>query len=315
MPGEWKAFRVGDPAPKGFNRDCMPLETVAHVAHLEAASRIVKDEKLRAGLIFDKSKLNQDRILVNWLSPNEWSDGYRYGNVRFQYNFKNLIKNMKYYWVEKIAYGVPACRILITSNDYTERLDSYEPSIGDGPWWYDKIGDSHYWNGNFCLEFMVERDLALEECLETDFVRHHKRFCNDNPITCKELGKVGQDVGAAFIARVLGERLNVTPLKMSRFDYASKGNLPSEALTFAVREIFGRLRKVTCSGNVKVANITAAAHFAKALLHCVAIDDVGVEHFGAVFESQDDLLYSCNYVISEAFHLIDCTSFFQTPAF
>jgi hypothetical protein len=75
---------------------------------------IVESGLIRKGLVFDESKLNKERILVTWFSPNYWGPGYRYGNVRFDVDFESMVSGKHYYWVESIAYGIAACRILVT---------------------------------------------------------------------------------------------------------------------------------------------------------------------------------------------------------
>lgn len=139
----WYQFRVGSPAEKENSR--LPLSEIYHVAHLESAHRIVVDGTIRSGLIFDKSKLNKERIQVAWLSPNHWHHGYRYGSVSFIFDWKTLVAGRRAYWVESIAYGVEACRILLTKKTYDEHhaLTLYEPTIGNGPWWFDKKSRTH----------------------------------------------------------------------------------------------------------------------------------------------------------------------------
>ena len=44
------------------------LKTLYHVVHIPVARRILEDGRLRAGLIYDESKLRRSRISVTWLS-------------------------------------------------------------------------------------------------------------------------------------------------------------------------------------------------------------------------------------------------------
>ena len=62
-----------------------------------AQPRIAEDRRLRADLIFDKSKLKERRIRVVWLSPNDWDNdgGFRYGNVRFTYDWASLVEDKR----------------------------------------------------------------------------------------------------------------------------------------------------------------------------------------------------------------------------
>ena len=142
---EWSEFSVGSPstASNWTNPDCQPLTHIYHVTHLAAAHEVFAKGRLRAGLVFDKSKLNTHRILVNWLSPNSWAYGYRYGNVRFVFSWPDLIEGLRFYWVEAMSYGIKAPRILATANNYDGLLQPYDPTSGDGPWWYDQKSQQH----------------------------------------------------------------------------------------------------------------------------------------------------------------------------
>jgi len=207
---EWQRFRVGTPSRgRGFNPDCCPLVTVAHVAHVDTAASIIRDRAIRAGLVFDKSKLRTRRVLVSWFSPNHWHHGYRYGNVGFEIDWRKLIKNRDAYWVESIAYGVEACRILLTSVDRSSRLTRYDPAVGDGPWWYDEEADEHYWNGECCLEIMVEGEIPLKDVSAIHFQKHHARQCNIDAATCADRDVGARQGGARFLAILCGNELKL----------------------------------------------------------------------------------------------------------
>ena len=115
--------------------DCCRLAQVYHVTHIDVGWRILTEGKIKAGLVCDESKLKTERILVTWVSPNDWTGagGFRYGNVRFSFDWEPLIRDMNYYWVESVAYRTPASRVLITGKDYGGILDEYDPTAGDGP--------------------------------------------------------------------------------------------------------------------------------------------------------------------------------------
>lgn len=202
---EWVKFKVGSSLSQG----CEPFDAISHVAHVHAAVDILQTKKIRAGLVFDESKLNDCRLLVTWLSPNSWSNGFRYGNIRFNFSLKRIIQEKKYYWVEAIAYKIPACRILISDKKHDD-LKEYNPNDGDGPWWYDHKRDTHFFNNNFCLEFMVEDDIVIEResLVSIDLVNHHKDWCSENccnPKNCGQLGMHSQKAGALFIATLVGQ--------------------------------------------------------------------------------------------------------------
>ncbi|MGE3075156.1 MAG: hypothetical protein AB7N24_15485 [Dehalococcoidia bacterium] len=180
---------------------------MSHVAHVPTAYRIVEDQQLRADLVFDKSKLNTYRARVVWLSPNDWTNagGFRYGNVSFAFPWERIIEGRHYYWVESMAYGVEACRILVTSNDWSKELEPYDPAKDDGPWRLDADG-GHYWNGTYCLEVMVEDDVSLDMSTGVGFVGHHPKRCSIDPKNCFYLGKREREAGAEFLATLVSRR-------------------------------------------------------------------------------------------------------------
>jgi hypothetical protein len=189
----------------------MPFSEVSHVAHFSSALDILRDKAIRAGLVYDESKLNKDRILVSWLSPNYWGTGFRYGTVQFSFNWESICESKNCYWVESIPYSIKACRILLTSKSY-ENLRKYDPRKGDGPWWYDKDSNTHYFNNRYCLEFMIEDDLDIRSDAHIDFVKHHPQYCSAhryNPSVCRELGMSGSIAAAFLVSGLIARRIRV----------------------------------------------------------------------------------------------------------
>jgi hypothetical protein len=179
---EWHAFRVDSATSFGSR----PLNRIWHVSHLRYAKRIFEDDSIRAGLVYDKSKLNKSRTRVVWLSPNDWNYGSRYGNVRFEFDWKSLIEGCLFYWVESINYQPRAARILISADEHGD-LEPYDPAKDNGPWILED--GEHLWNGSFCLEVMLERDIPLSDCTKIDFTRHHDNQCCIEPWwECRDRG-------------------------------------------------------------------------------------------------------------------------------
>jgi hypothetical protein len=236
-PKPWEKYKVGTKSERAnwVNASCQELDVVYHVAHLETAERILKDNCCRAGLIYDKSKLKSERILVNWLSPNTWANGSRYGNVAFQMDFKKLIENRDFYWVESIPYSPDACRILITENDHDHHLLKYDPRVGTGPWYYDEEEDTHYWNGTYTLEFMLEDDMSLSDFSAICFFDHHPNFCNISPETCAEKNLQGSIAGERFVAGIMANNL---PVNVKHFRESKRGKYqPTQLLINAIDKI------------------------------------------------------------------------------
>ncbi len=104
---EWEDYKIKG----GFATTGTELNTVRHVAHAPTACRIIEDRKIKAGLVYDESRLKKSRISVTWVSANTWAWGSIYGTVEFRFNWKQLIERKKIYWVEAITtYRPDACR-------------------------------------------------------------------------------------------------------------------------------------------------------------------------------------------------------------
>lgn len=232
----WKKYSVGLPStkPNWTEPDCQPFSEISHVTHLESALNILSLKKIQAGLIFDKSKLNNERILVNWLSPNSWSDGYRYGNIRFIFDFNILVQNKNYYWVEDIAYGIAACRILITSKIHTStNMIPYDPTNAQGPWYHDNKKNIHYYNPQTTLEIMIEEDLLPSNALKIDFVDHHKNMCNNDYKKCADLGLHNSSAAASFISRLISRGIS-TPLSLHQYN---KNSIAFQSWLSGIRQL------------------------------------------------------------------------------
>ena len=220
-PPEWQKFKVGQPSskPDWVNSDCQLLDSVFHIAHIPVALEILRVGSLVPRLVYDKSKLNQRRITVTWLSPNYWHQGSRYGNVQFKFNWKKLVNGLgkRFYWVEAIdEYNPTACRILITKQDHSNEPDlvKYDPESGDGPWWWNKSDDTHWWNGKYCLEIMAEGELPVAKCEAVNFVDHHLHGCCINHKTCQDKGLDKEKAGSLFLAAAVSQEMDISSLNL-----------------------------------------------------------------------------------------------------
>ncbi|MBL8633640.1 MAG: hypothetical protein JNM40_10480 [Myxococcales bacterium] len=290
----WQSFRVGAPSsnPGWTNPNCQELRTVAHVTHLPNARRIAEDGRIRADLVFDRSKLNTERIRVVWLSPNDWTNagGFRYGNVRFQYDWNSLIQEKRYYWVESISYGISACRILVTDKDYSTSLEPYDPQVGDGPWWLSSSGQ-HYWNGNHCLEFMIEGDISLTDSYNIDFVKHHVSYCNIDPRTCTYRDRGDREAGQDFLA-LLGSEKKTWSLT-SALETKDGATVPNRAFNTAFTDLMFKIRTSinVLSWGALTASDALARLIARAVLHSLSppSDWKDATILAAQFQNRDEL--------------------------
>jgi len=304
---EWKQFVVGKLSTQKYwsEPSCQSFNEVFHVSHIQSALNIVSEGKLKSGLIFDESKLNEERILVNWVSPNDWdgAGGFRYGHIRFTFNWKKLIEGMNFFWVESIAYGIPACRILVTKKDYSDTLQLYDPTLRDGPWWYDEENDKHYRNGNYCLEIMVERDLHLSEAIKLDFVRHHPSYCC-LPNICKEQKLRKAEAGSIFIAGIVHRNIDYDGPKFYKM---KKNKLRIDwAFEESIDYIWRYLEDFDNFSGTLNSKSVAALPLSRAILSAYAnSNDDEFEKIVPFFESQKSLKYSCAKMIARTFGLPD----------
>jgi hypothetical protein len=309
---EWTRFRVGSPSTdtNWVNPDCQRLSTVYHVVHLDIALRITADGKLKAGLVFDRSKLNTERILVTWLSPNNWTGagGFRYGNVRFAFDWEQLVQRKRYYWVESIAYGVPACRILITSNDYGDKLEEYDPTLKNGPWWYNRENNQHYWNGNYCLEIMLEQDLDIEESIGTDFVDHHPQYCSVGAAQCTSRGLRHDRASVLFVAALVGQGIDPSNLKLTQSTSLGYYQNHLHRAWVQLRNDLQRL-EVAYGGPITFRH-PAALPLARAICNTYSQSrQHDLSRLISLFQSEDSMTESCAAAIADHFQVTDLNTF------
>jgi hypothetical protein len=174
------------------------LNTVYHIAHLGDSLRIIEDRKVQASLVADESVLRNTRIRVSWLSANTWYGSF-YGNVRFWFDWEDIVAGKNLYWVEAITHYNPTeYRILVTNRE-SKRLMRYKP-VAPAPVIFDRDQQKWYWNLRKTSAFMIEADLSLDECRRVDFVNHHESICRRSPGKCEMMRAKGKNVGARLLA-------------------------------------------------------------------------------------------------------------------
>jgi hypothetical protein len=205
MPQEWDRFKF----EIGLGNSS-ELTTVRHVAHVPFARRIVEDRRIKAGLIYDESRLNTSRISVAWVSANTWGPGSIYGTVEFQFAWADLIAGQKIYWVEAMNYSPNAYRLLLSKRDVPAGLiNPYDPEKDEGPL---RLKDGQYfWNNGYTSEFMIEEDLSLDRCTGLDFVQHHQQYCRPFGKGCEDriMQPSPHRTGGRMLAFVLGNGLRI----------------------------------------------------------------------------------------------------------
>jgi hypothetical protein len=233
MSEPWTEFAFRIPTAESRFGTCVKLDPIYHVTHINSALRILDDREVGRRLISDESVLNKSRITVVWLSPDFWNDGFRYGNVRFAYDFSDIVAKRKIYWVEVIRYSNPACRFIVSDKDLSHLpVIPYDPSVEDGPL---RFSNGNWWrNGKCTLEIMLDDDLPLANCRAVDFVLHHPRQCALHGSGCRDRGADGHEAAARFMAYVLARDIDCV-------DDAMKITEPREKLSFAADSGLSRL--------------------------------------------------------------------------
>ncbi|MBZ9703253.1 MULTISPECIES: hypothetical protein [unclassified Mesorhizobium] len=202
MP-EWDEYRIAIPKDGERADNVSELMEVHHVVHAPAARAILEHGSIRAGIVYDESRMKQTRNVVVWLSANQWTYGSIYGSVQFTFPWLPLIAGKRFYWVEAMRYGNPAYRILITDKDLSSLkfLTPYDPSVDRGP--LRVRNGTWYWNSRDTSEFMVDRDLDLSECIDFKGVQHKRDGCRLYGPGCSERNNSHFITGGRMLAFLL----------------------------------------------------------------------------------------------------------------
>jgi hypothetical protein len=295
---EWATYSVGNPPSDSSEQraDCFPLETISHVSHVSDAFRIFEDKKIRAGLVGDESKLKTTRSSVTWLSPNKWVNGSFYGNIRFAFDWREVVDGKKFYWVEAMDYSPVAYRILITGDKPSLDLERYRPEEGNGPLYYDFKHDKWYCNiDNLTGEFMLDEDLSLEKCKTVAFENHHDRICKRKGSRCEQLGRERYGAGASLLSRLIGQGALEEPLRRL---FLHKRRLHPDA-----ESAWGNIVRSFCrveTNGIVTHKSDAASPIVKAML-----DRYGtrrkIKQLGSLFRSSEELELTLRECVAKAF--------------
>jgi len=285
---EWTAYSVGEPSTtrKWTNSDCQPFDTVYHITHVKDAFRYLEDGTAKSSLVWDESRLKDTRACVSWLSSNLWASGSLYGNIRFDFDWTQLVEGRKFYWVEAMkSYSPTAYRILIAKKEPSIELEEYPVEKGDGPLWYDKTNDVWYRNGRLTGEFMVDSDLSLLDCKAVGFEHHHKVLCRKDGSRCVDLGEQGPLAGANLLARLIAQKTlyDNKPLRPLFLD----GNTFNRSVGYAWNEILRSFDKVKTTGQMKHSD-SVAGPIVLAMLDRFAAGR-SLKELGALFRSNEEL--------------------------
>jgi hypothetical protein len=176
---------------------------------LADAIRIFEDGRIRAGLVYDESKLNTARVTVCWVSPKEWVNDYIYGHISFEFDWDEIVGDNKIRWVEVRTTGKRViCRFLISANDYpTSGLSEYPFKTVCGPLYRDDSSAKWYHNNLITSEYMVDTDLPLAMDKHIYFVGHHPQRCSKvkwNQGECPDKSVPSDVIGAKLLSWLIG---------------------------------------------------------------------------------------------------------------
>lgn len=209
MTAAWSTYRISFADAK--NRQFpigRELQNIYHVAHVPGARRILEDGRLKAGIVYDESKLRKSRIAVTWLSANSWAYGSIYGNVEFSFAWRKIAAKKHFYWIEDMrSYHPWAYRILLSDREINSKyIQPYDPDTDKGP--LRRKDGIWYWNGDYTSEFMLERDISLKECTNFNFVSHHDQYCSLDGSACEYLGYAPHRIAGRVMATILGNDIH-----------------------------------------------------------------------------------------------------------
>lgn len=178
---------------------CMPFNRVLHVVHVDELSQT--SAALNSGPLHDAGSPSDVSGLAR-LVPDTWTCGYFSGNVALEYDWVQLIRDFRFYWLDTEPQTPELCRILVTKR-CREGLLEYNPSVDSGPWRKSESG-AHTWNSRFGLEFLFEGELPVSSITRFFCVKHDVRRCSGRGIHCTDLGVGSRTAGALLLATLLG---------------------------------------------------------------------------------------------------------------
>lgn len=219
---KWDAYRIKIPKEGDRSNGVSRLEEVYHVVHPPEARRILEQQKIRAGIVYDESRLNQTRAHVVWLSANRWGPGSIYGTVEFTFRWQSLIDGRQFYWVEDMpSYSPPAYRILLTDKDLSSMptLTLYDPTREKGP--LRCRAGVWYWNHEKTSEFLIDGDIDLSSCINFQGTSHRPDRCRMHKSSCTELKTPTYETSGRMISFLLSHDIHSV-------DHVFKDRIPPE---------------------------------------------------------------------------------------
>lgn len=277
---------------------------VYHITHFPASKDLIESGKIIPQLIKDKSKLNGENIKVVWLSPNSWNNGSLYGNVRFSYNFNELIKGKNFYSVEVMKqYKPTACRILITDEDYDQNplLSRYDPRKKyDGPWYIDEK-EQNYYHQDHNIEFMFEDELNIEDALKIDFVNHHPDFCNINRnTTCPDIDVKDDLIKMLFTSYLISNDIKVENLSLNQNVLNGDAAEVTQVLNF----VLARLTRKQSFQENNTFTKNSKTQLCKSILELISKSNfTAAVSLSEVFNSYEDLSHSLRELFATYFEV------------
>lgn len=267
---EWDDYKIKIPKPGERGDNVSVLEEINHVVHPAAARRILEDGKIRAGIVYDESRMNKTRHQVVWLSANTWSNGSIYGTVQFTFPWEKIIEGRRMYWVEAMSYTNPAYRLLVTNKDVSHLtfLTPYDPAVDKGP--VRHRGGTWYWNHKYTSEFMVDTDFDLADCIGFKGILHKKDGCRIYGWSCAEREVLHFITGGRMLAFVLSGGMHCVDPALRIVPSGSSSRQFSYDLDNAIRGIWFSLaqnKHVSFGGPIRKTDSSRAVVMGALALH------------------------------------------------
>jgi len=169
---EWKLGPITE-------RNKAKIHHIYHGAHIETATRILKDDAIRSTLVEDCAVLANTRLSVTWLTPNYFSHSI-YGNVQFRIPFEKILDQKEIRWLElNTDFKLPRYRFAVCdegsmlhkmSHPYDIHKDNGPLQLRSGVWSY---------NQNVVVELLLDDQVRRSKVDEIAFVQHY------NDQTCR----------------------------------------------------------------------------------------------------------------------------------
>jgi len=284
---------------------------LSHFSHIQPALRIINDRKLIPSIVKESEVLKREKIFATWLSPNDWKNGSRYGQVGFYFSLKRLLRQRNIYWVEVMPFKIAACRILVTTQNYDHLLKQYDPEIENGPLICE--AGKYYWNNSVSLQLLFDEILLTKYSSRIILKKHLDDSCSlENPCSENEKGmalfKVAQILISYLIAHDFEYDINLFTLEATGMGKTK--TKPELTLSLGVNHILtlANRTKYTNTLNTKEEDVIDAIVKAS-MIHLANNDTASFRKVIGVLEEYKSFEESFLWLVQQKFNLSSIKEF------